>query len=515
MYGPSRPPCDRGVVQAAPPPSPAEAALSPGRKRLVLGASVLGSSLAFIDSSVVGVALPQIQRDLAAGAAGAQWIVNAYLLVLGAFVLIGGAAGDRFGRRRVFLIGIGIFAVASAACGLAPSSGLLIAARALQGFGAALLTPASLALLGAAFPENERGRAFGAWAGFASLTSALGPPLGGWLTDAISWRAVFLINLPVAAVAVLLTLRFVPESRDPEAGRLDLLGAGLAAGGLGALTWGLTAAPDRGFGDPVVRAALAGGVLLFAGFLLAEARERQPMMPLALYRSRAFSATNLLTLLLYFALGGAMFFLPYDLIRSSGYSATQAGAALLPFSAVMGVFSPLAGRLGDRIGPRLQLTVGPIVAGVGLVLIGLVEPGAPYLTRLLPALLVMAVGVTTAVAPLTATVMGAVEPRHAGLASGVNNAVARVAGLLAVAVLGIVLSVSFTRAVAARGGDPAKARAELSAVMAGQAQGASGSMDEFHVAIRTVMFVAGGCAAAGGLVAFVALAGVRPRQSAA
>ena len=288
---------------------------------MVLVASVLGSSLAFVDASVVGVVLPRIQGQLSAGAGSAQWIVNAYLLTLGGLVLAGGAAGDRFGRRRVFLTGIGIFAAASVMCGLATSSAALIAARAIQGLGAALLTPNSLALLGSAFAKAERGRVFGTWAGFAALTSALGPPLGGWLTDAASWRAVFLINVPLALAAVLLAWRFVPESRHPAPARIDWLGALLVTAGLFWLTWGLVAAPDRGISDTRVATTLSAGVVLLALFLLVESRKSAPMVPLVLFRSRAFSAANAVTLLLYFALGGALFFLPFDLVGAQGYSA--------------------------------------------------------------------------------------------------------------------------------------------------------------------------------------------------
>ena len=490
---------------AAPPSEP----LSAARKRLVLAATVLGSSLAFVDGSVVGVALPAMQRDLGMGAAGAQWIVNAYLLMLGALVLIGGSAADRFGRRRVFVLGVLVFTAASVGCALAPGEAALIAARALQGVGAALLTPASLALLGSSFPETERARAFGAWAGFGALTSALGPVLGGWLTDTVGWRAIFWINVPLAAVALLLALRYVPESRDDRAGRLDWRGALLAASGLGALTWGLTAGPDRGFADPVVLASLAAGGLLLAGFLLAEARGAEPMMPLSLYRSRAFSGANLLTLLLYFALGGVLFFLPYQLIRVHGWSAAEAGAALVPFALVMGLFSGLAGRLADRTGPRLPLTLGPVLAGAGLFALSLPPPGAAYATGVLPAMLLMATGMTLAVGPLTATVMGAVDARHAGLASGVNNAVARVAGLLAVAGLGVVLSVAFSGSLDGADGD---ARAALAEAMGGE--GAAGALAApLHDAFRAVSAVAGACAVLGGLAAFLTIPAGRAQRA--
>jgi EmrB/QacA subfamily drug resistance transporter len=432
MAGPLHPPCDEGVIRAG---RPSE---STSRKRLALAATVLGSSMAFIDGSVVNVALPAMRTALKADAAQVQWIVNAYLLLLGALVLIGGSAGDRFGRRKVFVLGVALFGVASMGCALAPDAGWLIAARALQGMAAAMLTPASLAILGATFDDDERGAAIGAWAGFGAVTTAIGPVLGGWLVDHVSWRAIFLINLPLAVATIWLALASVRESRDPEVEHLDWRGAVLAATGLGAVTWGLTAAGQRGWTSPSVWAALATGAALLAGFLLSQAREKHPMMPLSLYRSRTFSGANLLTLALYFGLTGALFFLPFELIARHGYSAAKAGATLLPFSLVMGTLSGVAGKLADRFGARPMLTLGPILAGVGFGLLGAPWVGSGYWTGVLPAVLVLAVGMTLAVAPLTSTVMGAVAASHAGVASGVNNAVARIAGLLAVAVLGLV-----------------------------------------------------------------------------
>lgn len=486
-----RGPCDAGQLHGARPPA---ASLSAARKRWVLVATVLGSSLTFIDGSALGVALPAIQRDLGAGPAAVQWVSNAYLLTLGALVLIGGAAGDRFGRRRVFLIGVAVFALASIACGLAPTVELLIGGRALQGIGAALLTPGALALIGSVFPPEERGKAFGTWAGAGALFGMVGPLVGGWLSDHADWRFIFWINLPLAVLTVVVALRAVPESRDENALGLDWLGALLAMTGLAALTWSLTAAPDRGWRDPAILAGLVGGALALAAFLLAEARERHPMMPPDLFRSRVFSGVNLLTLLLYFALGGAMFFLPFDLIRVQGFSATMAGAAMLPFAVVMGLFSGFAGRLADRFGARLSLGVGPVLAGIGLALLALPGPGAGYVDGPLAGMTVLAIGMTLAVGPLTAAVMGAVEPGHAGVASGVNNAVARIAGLLAVALLGVVLSAVFVD----RAGGP-EARALLGEVMAG-ADLEAAARDSFHAAFRVVMVVCATCAILAGIV---------------
>ena len=477
-------------------PGPRDAAppLSAARKRWILVATVLGSSLTFIDGSALGVALPAIQNDLGAGPAATQWVSNAYLLTLGALVLIGGAAGDRFGRRKVFLIGVAVFALASIACGLAPTVELLIAGRAVQGIGAALLTPGALAVIGSAFPPEERGKAFGTWAGAGAIFGMIGPLVGGWLADAADWRFIFWINPPLALLTVLITLKAVPESRDEKARGLDGLGALLAIGGLGGLTWALTAAPDLGWTDPLILTGLIGGAVLLAAFLWAEARQRHPMMPLGLFRSSVFSGINLLTLLLYFALGGAMFFLPFDLIRVHGWSATMAGAAMLPFAVIMGLFSGLAGKMADRFGAKLSLSLGPILAGVGLALLALPAPGAGYVDGPLAGMTVMAVGMTLAVGPLTAAVMGAVPPGHTGVASGINNAVARVAGLLAIALLGVILSAVFVAGV-----DSPDARAQLGRVMAG-ADLDTAARDAFHAAFRAVILTCAGLAVLGGIV---------------
>lgn len=482
--------------------------LSKGQKRWILVATVLGSALTFIDGSALGVALPSIQRDLDAGPAAAQWISNAYLLTLGALVLIGGAAGDRFGRRRVFLIGVVLFALSSIACGLAPTASLLIAGRAVQGIGAALLTPGALALIGATFPASERGAAFGTWAGAGALFGMVGPLVGGWLADHADWRFIFWINVPLAIGTVAVALRAVPESRDDSARGLDWLGALLAIGGLGALIWGLTAAPDLGWMHPGVIGGLAGGAGLLAGFLLAEARETHPMMPLGLFRSRVFSGINLLTLLLYFALGGAMFFLPFELIRVHGWSATGAGSAMLPFAVIMSLFSGAAGKLADRFGPKLSLSVGPMLAGVGLALLAMMAPDAGYVAGPLAGMTVMAIGMTLAVGPLTAAVMGAVAEGHTGVASGVNNAVARIAGLLAIALLGVLLSAVFVSGV-----DAPDARQQLGAVMAGDGGLSDGAVSAFHTAFRTVMIACAVCAVLAGVIGLLTAPG-KPQKAA-
>jgi EmrB/QacA subfamily drug resistance transporter len=501
MLGVTRPPCDAGIIRATP---AFAVSLSQRRKRLTLAATIVGSSMAFIDGSVVNVALPAIQQALHAEAASTQWIVNAYLLLLGALVLVGGSAADLYGRRRIFLVGIVVFTAASVACGLSPDVTVLIVSRAVQGLGAALLTPASLAMLGATFDEHERSHAIGIWAGAGALTAAAGPVLGGWLVDHVSWRAIFLLNVPLAVAAAGLAIFVACESHDPRAKHLDWKGAATAAGGLAAITWGLGAIPASGFYDKIVLSALGLGAALLASFLVIEARSHlHAMMPLSLYRSRNFSGANALTLLLYFALGGALYFLPFGLIRLGGYSATQAGAALLPFALIMGFGASLAGALSDRFGPRLSLTAGPVIAACGLTLLAFADLKGSYWNSVFPAICVLAAGMTITVPPLTSTVMTSVGDAHAGVASGVNNAVARVAGLLAVAALGAVLFASFSHHLA--GIAPAQANEALNAVLAGQAGISDSATAAFERALRTVIVVTASCAALGGLAGWLTI----------
>jgi EmrB/QacA subfamily drug resistance transporter len=401
----------------------------------VVIATVLGSSLAMLDATIVNVALERIGTDLGADLAELQWTLGGYSLTLASLILLGGALGDRFGRRRVFVIGTAWFAIASALCGLAPNVGTLVAARALQGIGAALLTPGSLAIISASFAPRDRARAIGAWAGFGGLAGAIGPFVGGWLVEAWSWRLVFLMNLPLAAVVVAVALRHVPESSDPTAGRrLDVPGTVLGALGLAGLTWAAIASGTEG-ADPLVMGAAAVGTLCLVAFVLGERRREDPLVPPRLFASRQFTVANVFTFVVYAALGAVFFVLALDLQVVAGYSPVAAGTSMLPLTALMLVLSPRSGAIAQRIGPRLQLTAGPLVAAGGLLLTLRIAPGASYLSVVLPAVALFGLGLTALVAPLTATVLAAAPAEHAGVASAVNNAVARAAGLLAVALL--------------------------------------------------------------------------------
>jgi EmrB/QacA subfamily drug resistance transporter len=394
--------------------------------------------MSFLDESVVNVALPKIETELATTLAAMQWVVNAYTLCMSALILSAGAAADRLGRRRIFLIGIAVFATASVACGLAPEVELLIGARAIQGLGAALLIPCSLAIIGAAFPEKERGAAIGIWSGASAIAAGGGPLLGGWLVDHVSWRAIFLINPLLAVATIWIALRHVPESRDATAAeRLDRSGAALIFAALAGLTYGLITASTRGWGDSSVVAALITGVSLLVVFVWHEWRSPGPMMPLELFRSQNFTGVNLVTLLLYGALGGAFFFVPFLLIQAHGYSATAAGAAFLPFTIILGALSRPSGRLADRFGSRRPLIIGPVVVASGFLLLWWLSREQHYWFYLVP-LTVLGFGMAITVAPLTTLVMNSVPESKTGIASGINNAVASVASLLVISALGTV-----------------------------------------------------------------------------
>ena len=408
--------------------------------RWTLVCCILASSLSFVDGSVLSVALPAIKASYGAGAEQVQWVVNAYLLPLSALLLLGGAVGDHFGRRRLLIIGTSIFGAASLVCALAPNLALLLAARAAQGIGAALLLPNSLALLNAAYSGEKRGRAVGIWAAAGAAAAAIAPLIGGWLVDAVGWPAIFYINLPLALGAIFLAVRFVDESRERGAGRTDYSGALLATAGLGGLTYALTLwSAERRF-DTTVLIALAAGISISAAFLWNEYRRgSRAMMPLGLFEGRCFSGLNLLTFLLYGAFGAAMLLIPYVLITSGGYSPVQAGLAMLPLPVLMTSLSPWMGSFAARTGPRIPLTIGPLVVAAGMVLSILASSDGGYWTGIFPMIIVLAAGMTIAVAPLTASVLGSVEEKHVAMASGFNSAVARTGGLIATALLGAVL----------------------------------------------------------------------------
>jgi EmrB/QacA subfamily drug resistance transporter len=409
----------------------------------VLLATVGASGMAFLDSTVVNVALPHIGKDLNTDLAGLQWIVNGYLLATAALILLGGSLGDIFGRRAVFLVGVVTFAFASIACGAAPNVTILVIARVVQGVGGALLTPGSLAILEASFRPEDRPRAIGAWSGLSGVASAIGPFLGGWLVDSGSWRAVFLINIPLAVVVVIVTLRHVPESRDMSAPRkVDVPGALLICAALALLNWGLIAAGDDGWGASSVLVPLALGALCVVGFAVNELRSRAPMLPPSIFASRQFRGANTVTVAVYGGLGIVFFLFVVQLQQVLGYSALEAGAASLPITLMMLALSSRSGQLAQRIGPRLQMSAGPMIVAVGLLLMSRVSAGDHYVTGVLPAVLVVGLGLAATVAPLTSTALGAVDETHAGVASGVNTTVARASQLAAVAVIPLLAGIS-------------------------------------------------------------------------
>ena len=421
------------------------------KRRWTLIATILASAMTFIDGTVVNVALPALQADLHATITDVQWVVEAYALFLGALILVGGSMGDQLGRKRVFLAGVAFFTASSVLCGVATSSRVLIIGRALQGIGAAFLVPGSLSIISATFDDAERGRAIGTWSGFSAITTAIGPVIGGWLIQHVSWRAAFFVNVPLAAIVLFLSLRFMDESKDPSrTGKLDWIGALLGVVGLGGIVLGLLEWPPLGPGHPLVIGSLLIGVVGVALLIVVERRVANPMLPFHLFRSRTFTLANVLTLLLYGALGVVFFLLPLELIQVQHYTATEAGAALVPLAVIMFALSRWAGGLVNRVGARIPLTIGPALASVGIALFARSGTADSYWTTIFPAVCLLGFGMTITVAPLTTAAMGAVETQHSGVASGINNAVSRVAGLLTIAIFGVFLARSFDAQVQPR-----------------------------------------------------------------
>jgi EmrB/QacA subfamily drug resistance transporter len=514
------PPCDVGVIQSR----RADAPCAPRSGPWILAATIIGSAMAFIDSTVTNVALPQIQVRLGATALDAQWIVESYALFLSALILVGGSLGDHYGRRRIFSLGIAIFTLASVWCGLSTSPDMLIVARALQGVGGAMLVPGSLAIISASFEGEQRGKAIGTWAGLSGVTTALGPVLGGFLVENVSWRAAFLINVPLAIVVLLIVYRHVPESRDPDARKLDIPGAAFATLGLGGVVYGLITSAEAGFTDLRVLLALVLGAGALVAFVVWERHTEEPMMPLSMFKSRNFSGANILTLLLYAGLGGSLYFLPFLLIQVHGYSATAAGSSFLPFTIITFLMSRWAGGLVTRFGARLPLMIGPLVAAAGFVLFAIPGTEGSYWTTFFPAIIALGLGMSLVIAPLTTTAMNSVSGSHSGLASGVNNAVSRTAGLLAIPVLGIFVFFVFSGSLDASVQDldlspKAQQQLEAAKVDLGGAEVPPGVSEEtaaeietaikesFLAGFRLAMFIAAGLAVASAVAAAIIIEG--------
>jgi EmrB/QacA subfamily drug resistance transporter len=524
MIGIIRQPCDEAVIRSSEASAPCSWSAGPW----VLAATILGSGMAFVDGTAVTVALPAIQSSLGATAVDAQWVLAAYTLFLAALILVGGSLGDHLGRRRIFAAGVVLFALASVGGGLAQNPEQLIAARAVQGAGGALLVPNSLAIIGASFEEKRRGKAIGTWAGFTGVGMVLGPVLGGYLAEDLSWRGVFFINVPLAIAVLVIAFRRVPESRDPGARRLDLPGATLAAVGLGGVVFGLLESSKSGLGDPLVVGSLVLGVVALATFVVVEGRVREPMVPLELFRSRDFAGANVFTLLFYFSLGGMLFFLPFNLIWVHGYSATAAGAAIVPAILLVVLLSRYAGGLADRYGARLLLVIGPVIAAIGFALFAVpgVEGGS-YWTTFFPAAVVLGVGMAAQASAVTTVALGSVDARRSGLASAINNAFSQTAALLAVAVLGVLMFAVFGGSLDARLDVldlPPEARQQLERekIKLGAAEVPEGldaapaverAIDEAFVSgYRAVMLVAAGGALASALGAGLLISGKKPEK---
>lgn len=516
-------PCNEGVVEA----SPETACSIPSASPWILAATIIGSSMVFMDGTLVNVALPAMQRELNATGTELQWIVESYALFLAALILMGGSLGDRYGHRRIFAAGVVVFTVASLWCGLSGSAPQLIIARGLQGIGGALMVPGSLAIISASFCDEQRGRAIGTWSGFTAMTTAFGPVIGGWLVEHVSWRWAFFVNLPFALVVLAILYHYVPETRNEESARLDVWGAVLATLGLGALVYGLIESANIGFTHPVVVGTLALGSFSLAAFVRVQARGQTPMMPLPLFRSRTFSGANVLTLLLYAALGGSLYFLPFNLIQVQGYSATEAGAAYLPFILLMFLLSRWSGGLVYRYGAKLPLTLGPVIAAAGYVLLAAPAVGGSYWSTFFPGIAVLGLGMAISVAPLTTTVMGSVAQRHAGIASGINNGVSRTAALIAIAGMGIFIVQAYNtelddrlakldlspavlqtldaeRARLAGAQPPADISAELGYALK------SAIAESYVSGFRLIMFIAAGLALASALSAWLMIEDRRP-----